>query len=202
MFIPFPFVHAQISVFYIICMIFAVPFLMDQYASDLWIGASLSFLTVVCLAGLHEVARELENPFRNVPNDLPLCTLQAQYNEALTNLFAGYHPDFYWDAEKMKQKLAKKKQTPELKKKSTQPPSSTADAAANIASLTTLKGAPAPKAVNEESFSASGETSLETSSEKTADSQISQLQVLIEEQGREIERLQQKVMARKQQRRQ
>ena len=44
-----------------------------------------------------EVARELENPFRNAPNDVPLCTLLAFYNEALITTFAGFHPDAYWD---------------------------------------------------------------------------------------------------------
>jgi hypothetical protein len=46
--------------------------------------------------GLHEVARELESPFFNAPNDLPLNNWQAQYNEALLVLFAGYHPDAFW----------------------------------------------------------------------------------------------------------
>eukprot|EP00571_Detonula_confervacea_P002544 CAMPEP_0172318322 /NCGR_PEP_ID=MMETSP1058-20130122/34562_1 /TAXON_ID=83371 /ORGANISM="Detonula confervacea, Strain CCMP 353" /LENGTH=172 /DNA_ID=CAMNT_0013033133 /DNA_START=1 /DNA_END=516 /DNA_ORIENTATION=+ len=72
---------------------------MDQYTNDLWVGSLISFLTVTCLVGLHEVARELENPFRNVPNEIPLCTLQAQYNEALVTMFSGYNPDSFWDAE-------------------------------------------------------------------------------------------------------
>lgn len=37
-----------------------------------------------------------ENPFRNVPNELPLVTFQAQYNEALIVMYAGFHPDAYW----------------------------------------------------------------------------------------------------------
>ena len=45
---------------------------------------------------MHEVARELENPFRNVPNEIPLATLMAESNEALLTMFAGYHPDFFW----------------------------------------------------------------------------------------------------------
>mmetsp|Transcript_15566 Transcript_15566/g.33972 ORF Transcript_15566/g.33972 Transcript_15566/m.33972 type:complete len:199 (-) Transcript_15566:464-1060(-) len=80
-------------------MMIAIPFLMDQYANEVWLGATLSFLAVTCLAGLHEVARELENPFRNVPNELPLCTLQARYNETLVTMFSGFNPDSYWDAE-------------------------------------------------------------------------------------------------------
>lgn len=47
--------------------------------------------------GLHEVARELENPFQNVPNDVPLNNFQAQFNESLLQMFTGYHPDAHWE---------------------------------------------------------------------------------------------------------
>lgn len=97
MYTPFPFPHAQLSAFFVLMMVIAIPFLMNQYANEVWLGATLSFLTVTCLAGLHEVARELENPFRNAPNDVPLCTLLAFYNEALITTYAGFHPDAYWD---------------------------------------------------------------------------------------------------------
>lgn len=50
----------------------------------------------MCFFGLHEVSRELENPFQSVPNDIPLNNFQAQFNEALMNMFVGYHPDS-WD---------------------------------------------------------------------------------------------------------
>ena len=43
------------------------------------------------------MARELESPFHNVPNDLPLTTFQAEFNEALCAMFAGFHPDSWWD---------------------------------------------------------------------------------------------------------
>jgi len=69
-------------------MMAVVPFLMEQYCSSLWSGSLLTFLSVVCLAGIHEVARELENPFRNVPNELPVVTLMAEYNEALLIMHA------------------------------------------------------------------------------------------------------------------
>lgn len=100
MFVPFPFPHAQLSAFFVMVMLLAVPLLMHQYTNETWLGAILTFLTVTCLAGLHEVARELENPFRNAPNDIPLCTLQAFYNEALLTMFAGYHPDHFWDPDR------------------------------------------------------------------------------------------------------
>ena len=97
MFIPFPFPHAQISAFFVFTIMFTVPLLMLEYSNNTIVGGFLTFLTVTCLAGLHEVARELENPFRNVPNEIPLCTLQAQFNEALIVLYSGYHPDHFWD---------------------------------------------------------------------------------------------------------
>ena len=108
MYTPFPFPHAQLSAFFVLMMIISIPLLMDQYANEVWLGATLSFLTVTCLSGLHEVARELENPFRNAPNDVPLCTLLAFYNEALITMFAGNHPDAYWDkADVLKKKKRK-----------------------------------------------------------------------------------------------
>jgi len=96
MYTPFPFPHAQISAVFVLIVIVAVPFMMEQYSDGAVIGSLLTFATVVCLAGLHEVSRELENPFRNVPNDIPLCTLLAMFNESLITMCSGYHPDFYW----------------------------------------------------------------------------------------------------------
>ena len=59
------------------------PLLFTSFVTKLWFAAVLNFLTVQCFLGLYEVSRELDNPFQNVPNDLPLATFQAQFNEAL-----------------------------------------------------------------------------------------------------------------------
>eukprot|EP00980_Cylindrotheca_fusiformis_P024506 scaffold11977_cov107-Cylindrotheca_fusiformis.AAC.1 len=101
MFIPFPFPHAQLSVMFILVLVPCIPFLMDQYVDEVWLAAVLTFLTVMCLSGIHEVARELENPFRNVPNELPLVTFQAEYNEALFTMYSGWHPGQFWDGDKI-----------------------------------------------------------------------------------------------------
>jgi hypothetical protein len=42
----------------------------------------------------------LENPFRNIPNELPVVTLMAEFNEALITMYAGYHPDSFWEPQK------------------------------------------------------------------------------------------------------
>ena len=66
---------------------------MLTFIHHLTLGLILNLFTVLCFVGLHEVARELENPFQNVPNDLPLNNYQAQFNESLMIMFYGYHPD-------------------------------------------------------------------------------------------------------------
>lgn len=99
MFIPFPFPHAQLSAIFVLVVVLAVPFMMNQFVNERWLGAILTFSVVTCLSGLHEVGRELENPYRNIPNDIPLCTLLAMYNEALLAMCSGYHPDGYWNDE-------------------------------------------------------------------------------------------------------
>ena len=42
----------------------------------------------------------MENPFRNIPNELPLVTFQAQVNEALYTMYAGLNPDFFWKGDR------------------------------------------------------------------------------------------------------
>ena len=98
----FPFVNAQITAFFSLAIIFVFPFLYLSFVNKIWFACFMNFLTVLCFLGLHEVgewftaywktlrhgsclitflillARELENPFVNVPNDLPLCTFQVR----------------------------------------------------------------------------------------------------------------------------
>eukprot|EP00588_Corethron_pennatum_P000833 CAMPEP_0194301412 /NCGR_PEP_ID=MMETSP0169-20130528/61780_1 /TAXON_ID=218684 /ORGANISM="Corethron pennatum, Strain L29A3" /LENGTH=420 /DNA_ID=CAMNT_0039051655 /DNA_START=24 /DNA_END=1287 /DNA_ORIENTATION=+ len=125
MWIPFPFPHAQIAVFFCWISVLCVPLLLLQYVNNVWMGGTITFFTVLSLTGIvpllllqyvnnvlmggtitfftvlsltgmHEVSKELENPFRNTPNDLPLCTMQAHFNEAMMTMFVGYHPDSWW----------------------------------------------------------------------------------------------------------
>jgi len=76
---------------------------MLSYVTNEPFGFVLNMLVVMSFSGLHEVARELENPFQNVPNDVPLNNFQAQFNESLLQMFAGYHPDAYWEVVEKKE---------------------------------------------------------------------------------------------------
>merc|ERR1712194_290058 len=82
-------------------MIF-IPLMVVEYTKTFWVGFILSFLVITCINGFLEVARELENPFRNFPNDIPLCTLLAMYNESIISMCSGFHPDHYWNTNKPK----------------------------------------------------------------------------------------------------
>ncbi len=62
-------------------------------------------ISSVITLGLWLVANELEDPFRNAPNDLPLNNFQAQFNEALVCVFAGFHPEAWWDVNENKKSL-------------------------------------------------------------------------------------------------
>ncbi len=98
-FIPFPFPHAQISLLSMVFLLVSIPLVTLEWSDQdhPWIGALLTFCIIEIIFGLHEVARELENPFVNVPNDLPLCALQAQFNESILQLYNGYHPNSFWN---------------------------------------------------------------------------------------------------------
>jgi hypothetical protein len=96
-YIPFPFPHAQITSLFVLIVVALMPVLMLSYVTNAPFGFVLNLFTVMSFVGLHEVAREMENPFQNVPNDIPLNNFQAQYNEALMTMFTGYHPDAFWE---------------------------------------------------------------------------------------------------------
>ncbi len=95
-YIPFPFPHAQITTLFVLVIVGCIPVLMLTYLESAAFGFFWNWLTVMCFTGLHEVARELENPFQNIPNEIPLNHFQAQFNEGLMIMFFGFHPDSYW----------------------------------------------------------------------------------------------------------
>ena len=95
-YIPFPFPHSQIVSLFVLVTVIFIPVLMLTYVNNAYLGAILNLFTVMCFSGLHEVARELENPFQNVPNDIPANNFQAQFNEGLMTMYSGYHPDAFW----------------------------------------------------------------------------------------------------------
>ncbi|KAG7355182.1 bestrophin, RFP-TM, chloride channel [Nitzschia inconspicua] len=90
----FPFVHSQLTTFFLFVSIFIFPYLFYTYVNSTVVACLLNFATLACFDGMHEVARELQDPFYQFPNDLPLNNYQVQFNEALIScLYGGFHPD-------------------------------------------------------------------------------------------------------------
>lgn len=95
-YIPFPFPHAQITSLFVLVVTAIMPLLMLSFMTSVYFGVTLNALTVMCFAGLDAVSKELENPFMNMPNEIPVNYYHAQFNEALMCMFKGWHPDAFW----------------------------------------------------------------------------------------------------------
>uniref|UniRef100_A0A7S4K9I6 Uncharacterized protein n=1 Tax=Odontella aurita TaxID=265563 RepID=A0A7S4K9I6_9STRA len=98
-YIPFPFPHNQVTAFFTLFTIVYLPVLFLTYIRTLWTAIVMNLFASWCFCALYEVARELERPFQNVPNDIPLNNLQHQFNEALQTTYFGFHPDAWWEIE-------------------------------------------------------------------------------------------------------
>jgi predicted membrane chloride channel (bestrophin family) len=93
-YIQFPFVHSQLTTFFLFISIFVFPYLYYTYVNNIVVACLLNFATMACFDGMEEVAREMQDPFYQFPNDLPLNNYQAHFNEALIScLYGGFHPD-------------------------------------------------------------------------------------------------------------
>jgi hypothetical protein len=105
-YVPFPFPHAQMTAFFSLTILFIFPLLYHSFVNSVWFACIMNYTTVLCFIGIHEVARELENPYFTAPNDLPLNNFQVQFNEALiAGMMAGFHPDS-WRVEEDEQAKA------------------------------------------------------------------------------------------------
>lgn len=101
-YIPFPFPHGQMNVFFGVIVVLVMPALLGGHINNLWFALAMNWITILCFLGGLEVARELETAFSSAPNDLPLTTFQAEFNEALVTVYAGFHPDAWWEPTKNK----------------------------------------------------------------------------------------------------
>lgn len=82
----FPFPYAQLIVFLLFMNTFIMPVMISAIIeTKLW-GAIITFIPVFGLFSLNFVARELEMPFGNDANDLPLAHFQAEMNRSILML--------------------------------------------------------------------------------------------------------------------
>lgn len=83
---PFPLPYAQLVLFFLIVLMFSSPFVIVAYVANPYVAGLLSFCASLGYFALNEVGRELEDPFRHDPNDLPLTELHYDFNVRLVSL--------------------------------------------------------------------------------------------------------------------
>ena len=54
-----------------------------------WLAIIIAFLTTLAFFALHEVARELEDPFLHPPNEAPIGAVQTSFNKRLVSIWSG-----------------------------------------------------------------------------------------------------------------
>jgi hypothetical protein len=87
--VPYPFPLAQISAFLMIVFLMLMPVVVEKFTEAKMLTPILAFLIGLGYWGLNRVAIEIENPFGDDPNDLPLKALSDTFidhlMESMTN---------------------------------------------------------------------------------------------------------------------
>ena len=83
---PFPFPYAQMNDLLTLLFSLLIPFGVVSYVENSWTAFVAGFITSLSFFGLAEVNRELEDPFKTAPNDLPLAYLHSIFNHNLISL--------------------------------------------------------------------------------------------------------------------
>lgn len=81
---PFPFPYTQLNVLLTQVYVFVTPLVICTWRTWPWVCAVFTFFAVACTMCLDIIAAELENPFGDDPNDLPMAGLQGDMNMFLT----------------------------------------------------------------------------------------------------------------------
>ncbi|GBG88873.1 hypothetical protein CBR_g48485 [Chara braunii] len=92
---PFPFPYAQgISVFIYVLAFPITPAVAVAWIDSLWMSGLAAFLMILGYDMLNEVARDLEEPFRYDPNELPVWLFHHRFNARLvTTLCKSLMPE-------------------------------------------------------------------------------------------------------------
>ena len=81
--IPYPFPLSQITTLMCIVLVIFVPFAVEQFGGSMVVSWIYAFLIVLAYTSLNRVATELENPFGDDENDLPLLDIMETFNDAM-----------------------------------------------------------------------------------------------------------------------
>jgi len=83
---PFPFPYAQLITLALLILTLTCGFVMNVFVTSPYWATLFSFVAIAGYYAINEVAIELEDPFGDDANDLPLNTYQKDYNNRLRPL--------------------------------------------------------------------------------------------------------------------
>lgn len=83
---PFPFPYTQLNWFLLQIYTIITPVILSSWDTFPWVCSVFTIVSVTCLVSLDLVACELENPFGEDPNDLPVVDMQIELNKFLSML--------------------------------------------------------------------------------------------------------------------
>jgi predicted membrane chloride channel (bestrophin family) len=84
--IPFPFPYAQVCIVLNLVYMGFTPLVMCTWSSQPWSASLFTFICIVCVYVVDLIATELENPFGDDTNDLPVHDFHRDFNGLLVLL--------------------------------------------------------------------------------------------------------------------
>lgn len=107
--IPFPFPYAQVTAVLIWVYMLFTPFVMILWTNNSMCAGIFTFISIVCIMSINLIATELENPFGDDTNDLPVHEFHEEFVGLLTLLLdprlhevPQLKPTMIWDPNQLR----------------------------------------------------------------------------------------------------
>jgi len=95
--VPFPFPFTQMVSLLLVSFVVISPIVIAQWTGGPFLSAAFSFFVTLGYWGLNEICGELENPFGDDANDLPLVEIHQEFIEALSESISLRPPVHFLD---------------------------------------------------------------------------------------------------------
>lgn len=95
--VPFPFCFAQMIGWCLVVFLFLCPAVAFVFTGGETLTSILTFCSIMGFWGLNRIAVELENPFGQEVNHLPLGEMHHAYVEALGEMHQHPMPEYQWE---------------------------------------------------------------------------------------------------------
>jgi len=90
---PFPFPFAQLLEWLLVAYTVVIPLFATVFTDSVVIGPFLSFLATLTYWTLTSISRELENPFADGPNQVPVIDMHERFVDMLRQVYHTRRPD-------------------------------------------------------------------------------------------------------------